>query len=303
MQAANFDFNGSVSTDWANTLNWTPASLPGVDDVAFISAGRSVVVSSNLVTNPTHIRVGTSNAGATLSVASGGVLTASQLALGRANSAETKSGTLNLTGGTLSLTGFSSVGLYVGFSTVGDISRGVVNFYSGNLISAGTVYVGGAGANLGVGAFNIYGNSGTIDITSGFFWVTQNSGSSLKWDFHGGNDLTTIETANNWRLFNGNTYTIDFANFYGAIGNYSIKLIESQGTGNADAASLFSFVNTDSVSNYSVALANGNRDLVLSFTADVVPEPSTIGMMILSSGLLMVVWRIRNRRKILPADS
>lgn len=294
--AANIVFNGSAGSDWATSANWSPAQLPGSDDIAFLQAGVTSVVSSTLTVNPGFIRVGTSSAGATLTVASGGSLTTGNISLGRANNSDAKTGTLNLTGGNLSVTGYNSVAINVGLNdgSLGS-SSGVVNLYSGHLSAAGTVYVGGTGANPAVGHFNIFGDDATFEVTSGFFWVTQNTGSFLNWDFYGGDNLTTITTTNNWRLFSGNTYTIDFANFAGVSGDYQIKLIESQGTGNADAASLFTFANTENFTNYSVAFANGNKDLVLSFTA-VVPEPGTYALLSLALGVLVVGRYVRTRR-------
>lgn len=255
--------------------------MPGASDAAYIEGGRSAKVSSP-VSSTSEIRVG-ANGDGTLSITNGGnLLTTGQLSLSRNTGAFANlTGTLNMDGGTLSVGN-----LVVGFTSGTGVRTGVFNLHSGTFISTNGVVIGGVGAT---GQMNIYGDK-TAFSCAGRFLVSSNAGSSVKWDFAGGSNLTTIAGVGDFRMYSGNTYTVDFANFSGKATNYVIKLIDaSVSAGNIDVTNRFTFVNTNGFSNIRMSLADANKDLVLNFTA--IPEPATLGLFVVSGTALLCFRR------------
>ncbi len=43
-RAASFTWNGSRSGDWFDTRNWTPAGVPGINDIANVAGGRTIAL-------------------------------------------------------------------------------------------------------------------------------------------------------------------------------------------------------------------------------------------------------------------
>jgi len=98
-------WSGTTSTDWNVATNWTGGAVPASGDTANIPGGLARYPNINNTVNISSILVNSAGTGATVTVSSGGVLTASGLITVNA------SGSFIQTGGTATLEGITSAGV------------------------------------------------------------------------------------------------------------------------------------------------------------------------------------------------
>lgn len=134
------DWLGTISADWFNPGNWNPAAVPG--------SGTAVNINNAAIPNPATIGApgaasgtvtlgSTAGQSGTLNVASGGLAVNGSIYVGLLGS-----GTLNISGGTVSSTGLASV--------------------ADSPNSSGTVTVSGAGTQFNPGQFYVAADVNTL---------------------------------------------------------------------------------------------------------------------------------------------
>ena len=113
LRAATFTWNGSVSTDWFNTNNWTPTGLPGTNDTVNFSSGTINFTAPVAFLGQFNWSGGTLTGNA-LTIASNGVMTISSSSTKFLWTALTNAGTVTWSGGNLEVD-YSSANNEFGF--------------------------------------------------------------------------------------------------------------------------------------------------------------------------------------------
>jgi hypothetical protein len=179
-----------------------------------------------------------------------------------------------------SLTTTAANGLTIGVNT------GTGEFH----LNSGTVSVGGGltigqttAAGNGTGLMKISGSAGSMNV-GGTLQIGQKG--SILWDFNGGSALSSIQTKTLNRSLKGvGTYVVDFANFFGVPGDYTVKLLDiTSGSAIANGfKDLITTLNTSgNVTNVvfsSTYTANGSPMAIHMHFTCVSPEPVTVGML------------------------
>lgn len=160
---AQIDITSSANGNWSSPTTWTPQQTPVATDIVHVTGGFTVNYTSGSSGNMSRVYVGdqsSTNSSGTLNV-SGGVLSlnrndASALSIGRsANS----TGALNISGGAVLVGTTATTGMQVAY---GANSGGTVTITSGSLRVTNGVVVGAGDGSTG--RFTVAG--GTVDVFS-----------------------------------------------------------------------------------------------------------------------------------------
>jgi len=290
----------AATGNWATGSTWSTGYVPGknpgggTSDNVYVRGNYTVTIDSNVTpTAPgavAAVRIGEDsvNGAGILQIASGGslVTTDNMEVMRRGASLSGASGTLTMSGGSLSVGGAMYVGY--GLSTQSGNGTGVVNVSgASSLTIAGATVLGSSTAALGSGTLNVTGHSATI---SGSSSLTVNSFGSINLAF----DSAGISSLNFGAvsLASGSTLTINGSLYSGAGG--SIVLINGSSlTGTFTNVNLTGFGGAYGTPSLTYDTANGN--VVLNLTA--VPEPSVVALALVGAGAVLGVSRLRNRRR------
>ncbi|WP_434643115.1 autotransporter domain-containing protein [Achromobacter piechaudii] len=151
--APGFIWNGSQSSDWQDTLNWSPNVLPTLGNYTFITtATPNSPIIDNSVAQTGILFIG-STSGATLKLQNAGQLTSDAVFVSNSSNGLTP-GVSELESGTASILGANSQWTAASFS-IGFIGTGTVTVAGGGqALSTGTTTLGG-----------IAGARGTLDVS------------------------------------------------------------------------------------------------------------------------------------------
>jgi hypothetical protein len=194
-----------------------------------------------------------------------------------------------------SLTTTAANGLAIGVTT------GTGEFH----LNGGTVSVGGGltigqaiAAGYGTGLMKISGSAGSMTV-GGTLQINQKG--SILWDFNGGKTLSTMNAnALNRSASSIGTYAVDFANFSGTNGSYTVKLLDiTSGSAIANGfKDLITTLNTSGkVTNvvFSSTYTAAGSPMAINMGFQAIPEPSTVSLFMISSACLMLIRKHLNK--------
>jgi len=282
-------YTGASGGNWNEPGNWNPSGVPsGVR--ADINSSKLVIVDTAISENPAGVRVGDTTEGS-LTISTGGALTSTAVInVGRESSGTSK---LTMNGGSLITTAANA--LTIGVNT----GTGEFHLNSGTVSVGGGLVIGQADtAGYGTGLMKISGSAGSMNVGA---TLQINQKGSILWDFDGGKTLSTMNVnALNRSGSSIGTYDVDFANFSGTNGSYTIKLFDiTSGSAVANGfKDLITTLNTSGkVTNVvfsSTYTANGSPMAInMDFTA--IPEPATVGLFVISGVFLMFIRKHLNQ--------
>jgi len=166
---------GGDGESWDDGDNWSDNTKPGVDDTAQLDSGDEALVDSTMTETCNQIHIGYTSGAAVLDITGGSLSTTGASPYIFIGNGGTSTGTINISGGTLS----GADQIFCGFGTTG-----TVNVTGGAVSSAEKTVVGrNAGAtgtwNMSGGTLSIANHlfvgesgTGTLNITGGTITVT-----------------------------------------------------------------------------------------------------------------------------------
>ncbi|MBN8708450.1 MAG: hypothetical protein BGO12_00070 [Verrucomicrobia bacterium 61-8] len=290
----------AATGNWAANSTWSTGYAPGTNpsggtsDTVYVRGNYTVTIDSNVT--PTApggvaiVRIGEDavNGAGILQITSGGslVTTDNMEVMRRGASLSGASGTLTMSGGSLSVGGAMYVGY--GLNTQSGNGTGVVNVGGASSLNiAGATVLGSSTAALGSGTLSVTGHSATITGSSS---LTVNSFGSINLAF----DSAGISTLNFGAvsLASGSTLTINGSLYSGAGG--SVVLINGSSlTGTFTNINISGFGGAYGTPSLTYDTANGNVVLNLA----TVPEPSVIALAVAGGAVLLGALRSRSRRR------
>jgi MYXO-CTERM domain-containing protein len=257
-------FNNS-NGDWALSANWSTGALPAAPANAIVNGGRTANVTSVIAEAPTFIRIGNNSAGGTLNV-SGGSLSGTHLQVATANPS---TGSVNLSGGTLTVGAFSAASTTAGAATA-------------------TVALSGGTLNWG-SDFNI-GTQGTATVTISGSAGTSYSGANLTvgsgnlvFLFDGGG-INSLAATSSLSIDPSSTLAVDGSSYTGPGGTFTLITFGSSGrSGDFDGRTTIT------------GFGDGNASLLYNNTSNsidlvVIPEPmsaAAMGLAVLGAALFL----------------
>jgi len=267
-------YTGESGGNWNGPGNWNPAGVPS-GARADINNSKMVIVDTAVSENPAGVWVGFTTEGS-LTISTGGALTSTAAI----NVARDSMGTSKLTMNGGSLTTTAANGLTIGVST----GTGEFHLNGGTVSFGGNLTIGQANTDgNGTGLMKISGSAGIMNV-GGRLQINQKG--SILWDFDGGSQISTM----NAKLLNRSigsvgTYVVDFANFSGVKGDYTVKLFDitsGSAIGNAFKDLITTLNTSGKVTNVvfsSTYTENGQpMAIIMNFTS-VSSEPVTVGML------------------------
>jgi hypothetical protein len=285
------------SGDWNTASNWSPATVPGTStvDIAFIRGGRTVSITAPTpVNNPGTsgldiARIGEEVAGTgagTLNLGPGGTLNVmTNIELMRRGSLINAQGTLNMTGG--SMTVGQSFFIGNGTSTNSANGFGILNVSGSSSITSGLT-IGSATQDDGTGSVNVTGSDVTVGDGGVSRPVTVNDFGSINFNL-GATVGSPWNYAASAVVFNsGAGLVVDGTNYTGPNGTFTlINGASLVGTAATVDESVVNFApGRDATINFDTA----NGDVTLTVT----PEPASASILA-GAGLLAACSRRRRR--------
>lgn len=195
-QSLAWDGGAGADGAWSNPANWDTDSLPGTNDDAILSGGRSAFITSSLG-SVRYVKVGDTNGNAALNVHSGGSLSVVSLTVGSADNSNRWPSYYSHDAGTVTVAGDFVAGV--------NPANTQSSFSSGNLTIRGALKIG-AGSG-GTNQFKLRGGGGQLEAGD----LEIGPSGLLEFDFLGGNSLKTLSVSNQISLGTGSKLKVSNA--------------------------------------------------------------------------------------------
>jgi autotransporter-associated beta strand protein len=229
---------GSVSADWSNANNWSPAGVPsGVTATVNTSSGNLATVLSAVTQQPSYLFVGNGAAGTMYLQTGGGLTVNGEMDVGNNNSG---TGVFSMSGGRLTVNGWFEAGRLGGTTANGtvNLTGGTLTQTGGNFDigeGTGTVNVSNAIVNVGGELWIGQVGNGTLTLANGGSinasnWVVvARGGGAGVFNLTGGAFTITYGGVNNFVIGNGNG-TVNQSGGLLSAGGADLRICET-GTG------------------------------------------------------------------------
>ncbi len=215
----NWDAGGGADRSWTNSANWDRPSLPTINDNAtlnFVSGPSDGPLVNTATAVALDVRVGGPVGGATwctLTIAAGGVLNVAEWIMAGTDSASSRSGVLNMTGGVLNLGVITANRGNLNIGHTSAATKGFLYMTGGTINAPATFYIAKNDGTTG----EVHLDGGTIYAST--LTMASGAGCTASMDITGSGKLVLIGDdtavvagyiAAGWLTANGNNYDVHY---------------------------------------------------------------------------------------------